>query len=269
MVIVTNSMTYDFLVLLKKNLIIGSILINGEIDFNLLSDLKYYTETNQSVIIESFHLSQNEFFESVVINITPNCLNLTFKTGFDDRYFSNSIKYFGRDTFTRYSNSNNFPGETESKSFHLYEDSLQADVTVRRSSYYGNVVDVRIPYNKDLKCHYYKLKLNDLLKHYEALCLSYDEFKIREQHRPALLIKYKLLEIFELLKNRENLHKLRPFLNHTEPSVRRISAWHLLVLDEKQSLIILETIADGFDYNGDQARQILTDWYNQESEIQF
>ncbi|WP_139921262.1 hypothetical protein [Hymenobacter sp. DG01] len=146
-----DSLPY-FLLLLKKNALLASIIARGTLVGTDLHAVPHFTHSAQAVDLLDFSLSPDETFEKVgIVELDSGELNISFQTS-SANYYEQPSYYFGRLAAERVRPSyliNNQEIRTRSKC--LGEFNLRPApappvvVWLRHSTLYGYIIRIQLP----------------------------------------------------------------------------------------------------------------------------
>ena len=141
-----------FLLLVKKNVVLWTIITTGSFANADLKDIAYDYWTKQFLQISHFSLDDKEKFHEVWITITEISTIISFRPS-SSKYLDSTKYYFNEDTVAENSNSFYIADKQVSdvaKKLGAFDIGLDMPihVTVGKSSVYGNYVNLTL-YNKE------------------------------------------------------------------------------------------------------------------------
>jgi hypothetical protein len=146
-----DSLPY-FLLLLKKNALLASIIAHGTLAGADLRAVPHFTHSAQAVDLLDFSLGPGEMFEKVtIVELDNGELNISFQTS-SAAYYEQPERYFGRLATERIRSPYLINGqEARTRGKWLGEFALRpapappAAVWARHSTFYGYVVRIQLP----------------------------------------------------------------------------------------------------------------------------
>lgn len=84
-----------FLLLLKKNFLLYSIILNNSFAQIDLTHIEHVTYSDSTLSLKNFQLSENDVFSSIDVVIMDGATLLTFNTE-NPKYYNNTEEYFQR-----------------------------------------------------------------------------------------------------------------------------------------------------------------------------
>ena len=141
-----------FLLLVKKNVIIYSIIATGSFSQLDLKNIDHDIWSDQMIVLNNYSLNDKEKFDTIWITITKAMTIVSFRTS-SSQYFNNPKLYFSTDTVSKENSYflNNNVSSSSKKSLGGFEIGLEtpAYVTLNNSSVYGYEISLAI-YKKDM-----------------------------------------------------------------------------------------------------------------------
>ena len=261
-----------FMQFLKQNLMFYSVLVSGSMDTTLLRNVEYYQLSDQAVEIRNLTFQDKMRFPTVHIQYSSEQVVCTFWVE-DDRFLLRTKEYFGKDSFMRVEGDNEEAIDesslVKSKKIYFPENDPPVRVWIKYSVMTGHVVTIQAIEPNQPFTPIQKASSVQLSKMFEAAGIGQSDYYKKNVYRAVLKAQFALMEIYEELKNRQQLHLLKDLLPHEHDNVRRWAASCLLVLDEKLALRQLKEIGQLSTYEGEKAREVVKDWESGVSDFIF
>ena len=137
-----------FLQLIKKNIIIYSIISSGNFAHVDLKTIEHVVWGDKAIEFKNFELGEHEKFSSVLITFTEIGLCMYFQTE-DPKYFTDTKYYFNEDTTVKLNSPYKMDGvlvNHNTKNLGEFKEfDPPVDVSIHKSSVYGYSVNIMIP----------------------------------------------------------------------------------------------------------------------------
>lgn len=137
-----------FLLLIKKNVVLWTIITTGSFANINLKDIDHDYWTNQFLQINNYSLNDDEKFNEVWITLTDISTIISFRPN-SSKYLDSTKHYFGKDTITANSNPYYISGievSDVSKGLDSFDIGLDMPIHVKvgKSSSYGYYIDLTL-----------------------------------------------------------------------------------------------------------------------------
>lgn len=228
-----------FFKLLKQHLFLYTVLTTNTLDTGLLGDVSFYQLAEHSYEIKNLKLSDGEIFPRVQAATIEGKAYCEFMVE-DDRYLLRTKEYFGKDSYVRNDLIQKGPmagmSKLKSKTLYFYDQIPSVSVWIKSSPVYGNSLTIRYiePYQPFT---FEQGADNDtLIQHFIAICVGQSDHVLIGTPGADMKPSFRLMDTYQELKNRNQLHLLKDLLSHEHDNVRRWAASCLLIVDEKLAL---------------------------------
>lgn len=137
-----------FLLLVKKNVLLWTIITTGSFANVNLKDIDHDYWTSQFLQINNYSLTNDEKFNEVWITLTDISTIISFRSS-SSKYLDNTKNYFGKDTVLANSNPyhvSDIEVSDARKSLDTFDigSEMPLHVTVGKSSSYGYYIDLTL-----------------------------------------------------------------------------------------------------------------------------
>jgi len=137
-----------FLLLVKKNVVLWTIITTGSFANVNLKDIDHDYWTSQFLQINDYSLNNDEKFNEIWITLTDISTIISFRSS-NSKYLDNTKYYFDRDTVLTNSNPyyiSDMKVSDASKNLDTFDIGLDmpVHVTIGKSSSYGHYVDLTL-----------------------------------------------------------------------------------------------------------------------------
>lgn len=255
-----------FLQLLTKNAFLYAFLTSGTIPSELPENVKHSWYTNHSVELYDFPLNQNEILDKVFIGGQGPDSYITFEIQLnDDRYYSNSAKYFGKDTYKqrRVFSLDGSVWTYKTFWFESFEVPIYVDVNkIGKNQYSIEVKPLSNFKNYDISQPAYSLEY--ILAIYTQVPPMYTSVLEKNDLKGMYGAMRLLMKGFDKLKEHNDLASLKPLLSHEDLGVRVFATSHYLLVDEKLALKKLKKLLKNPGPYKEQIEQTIEGWKKQE-----
>ena len=154
----------------------------------------------------------------------------------DDRYLLRTKEYFGRDSYVRDDLIQKGPmagmSTLKSKTLYFFDQTPSVSVWIRSSPVYGNILNIRYIEPNQPDTFEQRSDTDMLIQQFVGISIGQSEHVFIDTPGADMKPGFKVMNIHEELKNRNQLHLLKDLLSHEHDNVRRWAASCLLIVDE-------------------------------------